>query len=197
MVSRATLIALGVAGVLAALPGPAQAQGFGLGPRLSFVRGDYASATPSRDFLGGVIRMRSSRHVAFEVALDYRTQRSTDGLTRLRERPLQLSLILTPVRGRISPYLLGGFGFYSETVDTLSAAGLVVGSTSDRRTGIHLGAGAEITLSRGATFFADYRFRFVKFGSEAIDQPITIPGLGGVKLSHQGSLWTSGIALYF
>jgi len=196
-VFKALLTTFAAAALLLVVPHGAHAQGFGLGPRLSFVRGDYASATPSRDFFGGVIRMRSSRHVTFEASLDYRTQRSTDGLTRLRERPVQLSLLITPVRARVAPYLLGGFGIYSETVDTLSAEGLVVSSTADRRTGIHLGAGVEISLSRSATLFADYRFRFVKFGSEATDEPIKVPGLGSVKLSHQGSMWTSGIAFYF
>jgi hypothetical protein len=196
-VVKVFITTLAAALLLALVPARAGAQGFGLGPRLSFVRGDYSSATPSRDFFGGVIRMRSSRHVTLEAALDYRTQRSTDGLTQLRERPLQLSLLITPVRSRVAPYLLGGFGIYSETVDTLSGAGLVLNSTSDRRTGIHLGAGVEISVSRGAAFFADYRFRFVKVGSEATDEPINIPGLGSAKLSHQGSMWTSGVAFYF
>jgi hypothetical protein len=180
------------------LPAPAPAQGFGMGPRFSFVRGDVPSDSPSTRFLGGTIRMSSSKRVVLEVAMDYRSERSEDGLTRLRERPLQGSLLLFPVRSTFSPYLLAGFGLYTQTTDDLGPTGLVISSTSTRETGAHAGFGAELFVGRHAALFADYRFRFVRFGTpEAGAEPIDLPGISRLKLSHRGSMWTSGMAFYF
>ena len=197
MSTRTTIATIALA-ALVLVPQAALAQGFGIGPRLSFVRGDVPSGAPSTRFLGGTIRMSSSRRVVLEAALDYRSERSEDGLTRLRERPLQGSLLLFPVRSTFAPYVLAGFGLYSQTTDTLGPTGLVVSSTSTRETGAHAGFGAELFIGRHAALFADYRFRFVRFGTpEDGADPIDLPGLDALKLSHRGSMWTSGMAFYF
>jgi Outer membrane protein beta-barrel domain len=193
--------------VLAALVWPAAesaAQGFGIGPRMSFVKGDLDSGAASAKFYGGTIRMRSSRRVVLELAADIKTQVSADGLTRLRERPVQGSLLLFLARSAFAPYVLGGYGLYPQTTETLNATGLVTDSVTERKTGGHLGFGAELFLGRHAALFADYRFRFVKLGApdEGAD-PLNIPGgsfvpgLDKVQLSHRGTMWTSGIAFYF
>src|SRR5512145_2163844 len=95
------------------VPEEAAAQGFGLGPRFSFVKGQAATGTPAVKFLGGTMRMRNSRRTAIELAMDYRATRNDENTERLRERPIQASLLIFLVRGRVSPYLLGGFGMYS------------------------------------------------------------------------------------
>src|SRR5688500_17762319 len=84
MSTRTIVLTIALAG-LVVVPQAALAQGFGIGPRFSFVRGDVPSDAPSTRFLGGTIRMSSSRRVVLEAAMDYRTERSEDGLTRLRE----------------------------------------------------------------------------------------------------------------
>jgi hypothetical protein len=114
-------------------------------------------------------------------------------------------MLLFPVRSTISPYLLAGYGIYQQTYDTLDPAnGLAVTSTVERKTGAHIGFGAEVLLVRHAAFYIDYRLRFVRFGSpEADEDPVDIPGqsiipgLKNVQLSHQGSMITSGVAFYF
>ena len=183
--------------LLLVLPRPAQAQAFGIGPRLSIVRGDVPAQVQSTRFIGGIIRMQSSRRVVIEAALDLRRETSEDGLTRVRERPLQGSLLLFPVRSTFSPYVLAGYGLYSRTVESLDMAGAVTGSSSERRTGAHMGFGAELFLGRHAALLLDYRYRFVRFGAaDAGEEPVNLPGLGG-RLSHRGSMWTSGVAFYF
>jgi Outer membrane protein beta-barrel domain len=183
---------------LAGLPHRAAAQALGIGPRVSFVRGDFASATPSATFMGGTLRMKSSRHMSIEMALDYRAYLSPDGLARTRDMPFQASILIFPVRGPISPYLLGGFGVYSEMADQLDSAGAVTATTTTRRTGWHLGMGAEIFVSHHTALFADYRFRFIKLGSSGSGSGSTGSSLlSGLNLSHQGSMWTSGMAFYF
>lgn len=186
------------------VPAPSSAQGFGLGPRFSFVRGDAPSDTPSTRFLGGTLRMSSSRRVVLEVAMDYRSEVSEDRTTRFRERPLQGSLLLFPVRSTFAPYVLAGIGLYSQNTDTLDLTGRMVETVHSRKTGTHIGFGAELFLGRRAALFADYRLRFVKFGTpdadaDQIDIPgsSVVPGLDKIKLSHRGSMWTSGMAFYF
>lgn len=179
-------------------PADAAAQAFALGPRVSFVHSEAGSAAPATRMVGGTMRLRSSRHVALEAALDYRSDYSADRMSRVRQSPLQASLLLFPVRSTISPYLLAGMGLYTENVDSLSPAGIVLETTMTRRTGSHIGVGAELFLARHAAFFVDYRFRFVTFGrSDPEAEPINIPGLRNLKLSHRGTMWTSGMAFYF
>ena len=188
-----------VLAVLALLiPTASSAQSFGLGPRVSFVRGDVASDVPSTRLLGGMIRMSSSRRVVVELAMDFRTEESEDGTSRLRERPLQGSILLFPVRSTFAPYLLGGLGLYTQTTDSLDEAGAVISSDSTRETGAHFGFGAELFFGRHAAVFADYRYRFVRFGSpeEGADE-IDVPGLDSLNISHRGSMWTTGLVLYF
>jgi hypothetical protein len=198
MTRRIALALVAVAGLLGTST-PAAAQVFGIGPRLSFVRGDVPSGTPSTRFLGGTMRLRTSPHMALEFALDYRSEFNEDHTIRLRETPLQASLLIFPVRGAFSPYLLAGMGVYSQTTDTLGTVGEVEASSVARKTGWHMGVGAELFIGRRAAFFADYRFRFVQFGTKPEEggDPINIPGLSSLKLTHHGSMWTSGMAFYF
>jgi len=180
------------------LPGRASAQAFGIGPRFSFVRGDLASGAPSTRFVGATMRIRSSKHIALEGSMDFRSETSTDATHRMKERPIQGSLLIFPVRSTVSPYLLGGFGIYKQTFEALDNTGLVTESTSASKTGWHIGIGAEVSMGRHAAFFADYRFRQVRFGApESDEQPIAVPLVDSIKLAHKGSMWTSGVAFYF
>jgi hypothetical protein len=190
--------------ILAGVPASASAQSVGLGPRFTFVRGHLPSNTPPARLVGGTLRLGGAKHTALEITLDYRSTTSEDGLTRVRETPLQGSLLLFPVRRKFAPYLLGGAGVYTRSTDALSAKGLTLSTVQERKIGWHLGMGAEFFVARHAALFADYRYRFVKFGDpDPASDPIkipgsgTIPGLDRLKLSHQGSMWAGGIAFYF
>jgi len=196
----ARIICLSMCVLAAAVWPPAEAfgQGLGLGPRFSFVRGDLPSGTPATRLVGGTLRIQSSKHIVLEAALDYRSAFNEDKTTRVRQTPFQASLLLFPVRATFAPYLLGGMGIYSQQTDALGPAGVVQATTTQRETGWHLGFGAELFVARHAALYADYRFRFVKFGDpEPGAEPIDIPGLDSLKLSHRGSMWTSGMAFYF
>jgi hypothetical protein len=193
-----------VAAALAVVPAPSFAQSLGIGPRFSFVRGHLPSNTPPARLIGGTLRMGGAKHTALEITLDYRSTTDEAGTTRIRETPIQGSLLLFPIRRTFSPYLLGGGGIYTRSTDTLSDKGLTLATVQERKLGWHLGMGAEFFVGRHAALFADYRFRFVKFGdpdeqSEAIGIPGsgTIPGFDRIRLSHQGSMWSGGIAFYF
>ena len=194
-----TLKSLALVSALAVFAAPAFAQSVGIGPRMSLIRGDLITGTPSQRMFGGSLRMRSSNHVMIELALDRRVRTTPDGSTQIRETPIQGSLLLFPVRAAFSPYVLGGFGVYTEATDTLLLDGNVDHSTIERKTGWHLGLGAEMRIARHVSIFADYRFRFVKWGAQPTPETPAVPGSTsiGLKLTHQGSMWTSGMAFYF
>ena len=90
-----------VAAVCAALPATASAQSLGIGPKLSLVRSDAPPAATSRLF-GGTLRIMSSKHLALEGTLDYRAEYNDDRTVRLRETPLQASLLVFPIRAALA-----------------------------------------------------------------------------------------------
>lgn len=200
VIAAVTVLAVGVLA-----PAAASAQAFGLGPRMSFIRGDATAGTPSSRLFGGTVRLGASKRFGLELAMDYHSETSADGLRRVKERPFQASMLLFLVRSTFSPYLIGGYGVYQQTIETLSLdTALPSVSVVERKTGMHLGFGGELLLTRHAAFYLDYRFRFVQFGEpDTTSEPINIPGssfipgLDKVKLSHRGSMVTSGVAFYF
>jgi outer membrane protein with beta-barrel domain len=209
---RSWIPALSAAAVLCLMPlsaVPCAAQGFGLGARLSMIRTDVNSGTGAERFTGGHIRTRMSPRTGFELSLDVRTQRNETLTERVRDMPIQASLLLFPARGAFSPYLLGGGGWYSHRVESL-AGGEVLTSETTRKFGWHGGFGAELRMGRHAGIHADYRYTFLHFGSSS--DPIatdTIAGAIAASASQQsakdsrflpnydGSMWTAGVTVYF
>ena len=174
---------------------PAHAQGaFGLGVRMSMVRGDVQAdpAASAQRFTGGQIRARISPKTSVEVSIDRRTQNSLDLTQRVRDYPLQGSLLLFPIHSTFSPYVLGGVGWYTHVVDTM-AVGKVLASDSSRKMGYHGGFGAEMKMGSHAGVHADYRYTMVHFG----DGSGTIGLASRVRPSYDGSMWTGGVTFYF
>jgi hypothetical protein len=57
-------------------------------------------------------------------------------------------------------------------------------------------------MGRRATLHLDYRYTFIGFGGDESDPGVLpLPGLGGLQdklnLSHDGSMWTTGLTIYF
>jgi hypothetical protein len=190
--------------LLFALPGVAQAQ-FGIGGRIATVRGDEEAGTSSVRFTGGQLRAGLSRRIGIELALDTKTQTNEEATVRVRQMPFQASLLLFPVRGSFSPFLLGGIGWYSTRVQQLADTE-VTDSVTTRRRGYHAGFGAELQLGRHAGLHGDYRYTFLNFGDddEEEDEDSSIldalnPGSAVSRFlpSSEGSMWTVGLTIYF
>jgi outer membrane protein with beta-barrel domain len=180
--------------LLVSIPCAAQGSAFGLGARLSMVRSDAHSDLDPVRFTGGQIRLRGSSRTGFEVSLDVHSQ-SNEALTqRVRDVPLQASLLLFPVKSAFSPYLLGGPGWYSHRVQSL-AGGDVVDSETTRKFGWHGGLGAELRLGRHAGVHGDYRYTFLHFGSN--DDEDTKDSGSRFLPHYDGSMWTAGVTVYF
>jgi hypothetical protein len=172
---------------------PCLAQGFGLGGRMTLVRGDVDADTGAERFFGGLLKFPMSQRSALEVSLDRRTE-SNEALTeRIVETPLQGTLLLYLSRSRLAPYVLGGVGWYARRVEDLTD-GEVTASETSRRFGSHAGIGGELRLGRHAGVHADYRYTFLKFGGDD-DEDESL--LGRFKPSFEGSMWTAGLTLYF
>ena len=198
---RSVHIAIGVLALAAvAAPKTAAAQMLGVGPRFSMVRGDLATNTPTTRFYGGTLRLNTSKMVGLEGSLDFRTTWDTSKTQRLRETPLQGSLLIYPLRSVLSPYALGGMGIYTRTYEVLGPGGVIAQSAQERKTGMHLGFGGELRVAKHAVAYVDYRYRFVKFGNgtnSAAALLNTVPGMSLWKFSHEGSMWTGGVAFVF
>lgn len=184
------------------------AQGIGVGGRFSMVRGDVQSDTTAEGFAGGHVRGWLSKRTALELSLDRRVQKNPTLGEEVRDYPLQASVLLSPIPGTFAPYVLGGLGWYTHTVEEL-AGKQTIDSTTSRRVGMHAGFGGEVRMGKRAAFHADYRYTFLKFGGADPIKSDTIAGAiaqshltdtgTGVHFlpSYQGSMWTTGMTVYF
>jgi hypothetical protein len=193
-----------IAAVLAlAAAQPANAQsGFSIGPRLTFIRGAEDSPDGTQRFSGAAMRLGGGR-TALEVAMDFRSGLSGDLTERIRDYPIQVSLLVFPVRARLAPYLLGGLGWYTQNVERLSPGPIVVEQETTRKMGYHAGFGGELRLHRRIGIYGDYRYTMIHFGDDDVDAgtsspfPGWIPFAERLKLSHEGSMFAWGATIYF
>jgi hypothetical protein len=192
---RSVIVAASAIAASVLCAAPCLAQGFGVGGRMTLVRGDVDSDADAARFFGGLLKFPISTRSAIEVSLDRRSE-SNEALTeRVVETPLQGTLLLHLSRSRLSPYLLGGVGWYARRVEELTA-GDVTASETSRRFGYHGGIGGELRLGRRAGVHVDYRYTFLNFGGDD-DEDEDEGLLGRFKPSFEGSMWTAGLTLYF
>jgi opacity protein-like surface antigen len=189
---RALITLLGVCGLLA-MPTSAAAQAFGIGARIANIRSDATSDSDSVRFIGGQIRLGLSERIGVEVSLDRHTE-SLEALNeRVKEYPLQASLLLRLAGGGFQPYLLAGPGWYTRRVEPLDGA--AEDGITTRKFGWHGGFGAEIRMGRHAGLHGDYRYTFLDFNDDEDEEAsgfVTrlLPG-------YKGSMWTVGATVYF
>jgi opacity protein-like surface antigen len=191
------------------VPGAVSAQGLGVGARFAMVRPDVDTQDDSDRYTGVFLRTHMSPRTAFELSLDWRTVTNEDETLRTRAYPIQASLLLYPFRTVLAPYVLGGVGWYSRRVQAL-ADGEVTETATSRDFGFHAGFGAQLWLGRHAAVNLDYRYTRVEFGGDDEDEtdpgaegsgslrvPVLAPLAEKMGLSHQGSMWTAGLSVYF
>ena len=191
-----TMLALG--GLLA-WTAPASAQGFGIGARVAWVTQDIDTDTEvdvdadTLRFFGGQIRLLSQRF-GLEVSLDRRSQEFELLNEKVTEMPIQASLLMRLASGSVSPYILGGPGWYRRKVELIDGADDLSVSTTEF--GWHAGVGLEILPNRHIGIHGDYRYTFLDFGDDDDDDD---DGgiLGRFLPGHRGSMWTIGATVYF
>jgi hypothetical protein len=178
-----------VAAALFASPSIASAQGLGVGARMTWVTADSDADVDSVRFTGGQIRLLSRRW-GVEVSIDRHSESSELLNQKVTETPIQLSLLLPIASGKLSPFLLGGKGWYRRKVELLGPDEPDVQMTES---GWHAGGGLEIRAGRHFGIHGDYRYTFLDFGDDEDDEGF----IGDLLPGHRGSMWTVGATLYF
>jgi hypothetical protein len=186
---RGVIMPLVLSVVLCAAASPAFAQGIGIGGRLAWVTADSDADVDSVRFTGGQIRLLSAR-IGMEVSMDRHTDTIDLLDQKVTETPIQASLLLRLGAGSVSPYLLGGPGWYRRKVEPIDGGGEAAVETTEF--GWHAGIGLEIRPARRLGVHGDYRRTFLDFSDDEDE------GLVGRLLpGHRGSMWTLGATIYF
>ena len=182
-----TLLAFG--GLLACAA-PVAAQGFGIGGRAAWIKPDTDADAHTLRLFGGQVRMLS-RRIGLEVSLDRRSETFELLNQKVTETPVQASFLLRLGGGSVSPFLLGGPGWYRRSVETLDDPEQRVSTTEF---GWHGGIGLEILAGRHFGLHGDYRYTFLDFDEDDDEDEGFI---GGLVPGHRGSMWTMGATIYF
>lgn len=175
---------------------PAAAQGFGIGARMAWVNGDSDDNTDSVRFTGGQIRLGLSQRIGIEASLDRHTESFELLNQKVKETPLQVSLLLKLAGGGFQPYLLAGPGWYKRSTEPIEgpAEDLKVSTTEF---GWHGGGGVEIRMGKHFGLHGDYRYTFLDFNDDDDDEIDGIGVIGRLLPGHKGSMWTVGLTVYF
>jgi Outer membrane protein beta-barrel domain len=187
-VRQAAIPMVALAGLLATAA-PVCAQGLGLGARIAWVNPDVEADVNSVRFFGGQMRLLGPR-LGIEFALDRHSESFELLNQKVTETPIQTSLLLRMGGGKVSPFLLGGPGWYRRKVEALDSPGDLNVSTTEF--GWHAGVGLEILPSRHFGIHGDYRYTFLDFHDDDDEGFI-----GGLFPGHRGSMWTLGATFYF
>jgi hypothetical protein len=179
--------------VLFASPAVASAQGIGVGARMAWVTADSDVDVDSVRFTGGQIRLLSRRW-GLELSMDRKSESIELLNQKISERPIQASLLLRLASGKVSPFLLGGPGWYQRKVELLDGPDDPDVETTEF--GWHAGGGLEILPWRHFGIHGDYRYTFLDFGGDDDDDDDE-GFIGGLLPGHRGSMWTLGATVYF
>jgi opacity protein-like surface antigen len=189
---RQTLLSIGALGAFLTTASPVYAQGFGIGARMAWVKSDTELDVDSVRFFGGQIRLLSQR-VGLEVSLDRHSESFELLNQKVTETPIQVSLLLRLASGSISPFLLGGPGWYRRSVEAIDGPDDLSLDTTEF--GWHAGGGLEFRPGRHFGIHGDYRYTFLDFGDD--DEEDDDGFIRGLLPGHKGSMWTVGATVYF
>jgi opacity protein-like surface antigen len=124
-----------------------------------------------------------------ELSFDRHTEEFALTNEKVRETPIQASLVVRLAGGGFAPYLLGGPGWYKRTVEPIAGGGNSGNSSTEF--GWHAGGGLEVLAGGHLGVHGDYRYTFLGGG----DEHVAI--VGGLLPGYKGSMFTLGATVYF
>lgn len=138
-----------------------------------------------RWFGGAQVRVHPIRYLAVEGSVDYR--RNDFGNTKVHSYPVQGSLMIYPFGlKRISPFILGGGGWYFTTVT--GPGGF---DDTQQRFGGHVGGGVQVFISNQVSADASYRHIWL----EKVESKSA--SLDDKKFNDNGHMITVGLNFHF
>jgi len=158
---------------------------FSIGPRVTY--SSPKDADKGEWSMGAQARLHLTPGLALEGSFDYRSNNYLANLVTVKTYPVQASLLayLAP-GGLLSPFLLGGAGWYYTQVD-----GPLGFSNTTSRFGLHAGVGLEARLSDALSIDGSYRYIWLESvtsqDQNALDK----------KFQDSGSMVTMAINLRF
>lgn len=131
---------------------------FSIGGRGSYIIPKDADKDDGTWQGGAQVRLKILPAMAIEGSADYRRSKFGNGTTTVHTFPVQASLLayLTP-QYRVSPFLLGGAGWYFTRVE-----GPGNFEETKNRFGTHAGGGLEFKLNEYLSVDASYRYIWVE-----------------------------------
>lgn len=145
-----------------------------------------SDAQDGKTFVGGQLRLKLGGGLGLEASVDYREDfyESAEQRVTLKSVPLLFSLTaeLLP-RSPITPYLLGGGGFYFTKIRLKTD--FVDIDDSQTKFGYHLGAGVVVKPGSRIGIHADYRYTAVSIK------------ISDLKFDANGRMITAGLTVYF
>jgi opacity protein-like surface antigen len=134
---------------------------FGLGVRGGWYKSQDAD---NGKIYGGLqARWKILPALALEGLADYHPEQSFPGERKVTSYPVLVSALFYLIPGaRVSPYLLGGVGWYYSKVEDKQ------GSTWTSDFGAHLGGGLDIPLSSRVVFNGDLRYYFLSYNDQKV-----------------------------
>jgi opacity protein-like surface antigen len=124
---------------------------FSFGPRATYSTPKEADS--GQWYAGAQGRLHMSSGLAVEGSIDYR-RNNYGRLTSIKTYPVQVSLLAYIIPDAlVSPFLLGGGGWYYTMVD--GPAGY---SNTESRFGMHAGAGLELAINEYMSLDTSYRY---------------------------------------
>ncbi len=188
---RCVVMAVLVSAALAASPSIASAQ-IGVGVRLAWVSPDTDVDVDRVRFIGGQLRLLSKRW-GLEVAMDHHSEEFPLVNQKISETPIQTSLLLRMGKSKVTPFLLGGPGWYRRKVSLLEGSHDADLTTTEF--GWHAGIGLEVFAGRHFGMHGDYRYTFLDFNGDNKEDGGGF--IGNLLPGHRGSMWTLGASVYF
>jgi opacity protein-like surface antigen len=188
---RSIIVSLAVSAALCLTASTSAAQGVGIGGRFAWVTADSDADVDSVRFSGGHIRLLSTRF-GLEVSVDRHSETLDDLDQRITQTPIQTSLLLRLGGGSVSPYLLGGPGWYRRKVEPVGDSDDPALETTEF--GWHAGIGLELRPGRRFGIHGDYRYTFLDFSDDDDEDSGFVRRL---LPGHRGSMWTLGATIYF
>ena len=138
-----------------------------LGPRLGYVK--HGDADEGTFMIGVQLRVPLGNMFAIEASIDFHSSEFEDGDVEVIQWPVQVSALWFVLpNSKITPYVLGGLGWYYTTID-FSGSLSGVDSDTDSMFGAHLGIGGRLSIGKNMSLSADLRFIFIEPNSDELE----------------------------